>query len=52
MTSAEIREILKGNFSEAADRAYWEAKLAEAERKEKNGKENEKYFEKMQKYNR
>lgn len=34
MSSNEIRDILTGNFSDPADRAYWEGKLAETERRE------------------
>jgi len=34
MNSNEIREILTGNFTDGADRAYWEQKLAKALRTE------------------
>ena len=52
MTTSEIKNILSGNFSDKADREYWEKKLAEAERKERNAKENETYLRKMSKYDR
>lgn len=52
MTAEAIREILKGRFESESDRKYWENKLAEMERKERNAKENEKYFREMAKYNR
>ena len=40
----QIKDILKGNFTDKADREYWEDELAELERKAANVKENEKYF--------
>lgn len=52
MKSAEIKEILKGNFSNSSDRVFWENKLAEVLRKENNAKENNRYFDKMVKYDR
>lgn len=52
MTTSEIKNILSGNFSDKSDREYWEKKLAEAERKERNAKENETYLRKMSKYDR
>lgn len=52
MTAVEIKEILKGTFTDESDRQYWVNKLAEVERKEANTKENEKYFKKMRKYDR
>ena len=52
MTAVEIKEILKGTFTDESDRQYWVKKLAEVERKEANAKENEKYFKKMRKYDR
>lgn len=44
MDTRQIREILKGNFSDPRDRKYWEAALKEAERKERNSKELEKMY--------
>lgn len=52
MTTSEIKNILDGTFTDSEDRKYWEKKLAEAERKERNAKENEVYFRKMRKYAR
>ena len=52
MTAVEIKEILKGTFTDESDRQYWVKKLAEAEHKEANAKENEKYFEAMRRYDR
>lgn len=52
MTTETVREILKGRFESEDDRKYWERKLAEMERKERNAKENEKYFHEMARYNR
>jgi CRISPR/Cas system-associated endonuclease Cas3-HD len=52
MKAIEIKEILKGKFTDEKDRQYWVEKLAEAERKEANVKENEKYFKAMKKYAR
>lgn len=52
MTAVEIKEILKGTFTDESDKQYWVKKLAEVERKEANAKENEKYFKKMGKYDR
>ena len=52
MIAVEIKEILKGTFTDESDRQYWVEKLAEVERKEANAKENEKYFKKMRKYDR
>lgn len=34
MNSTEIRQILTGNFTDPADRAYWEQKLAQVIRSE------------------
>lgn len=52
MKAIEIKEILKGTFTDESDRQYWIKKLAEVERKEANAKENEKYFKVMKKYAR
>jgi hypothetical protein len=52
MKTAEIKEILKGTFSDEKDKQYWLEKLAEAERKEASAKENDKYFKAMKKYAR
>lgn len=52
MKIEDIKEILAGNFEDENDRKYWENKLAEAERKARNSKENEEYFRKMRKYAR
>jgi hypothetical protein len=52
MTAVEIKEILKGTFTDESDRQYWVKKLAEVERKEANAKENEEYFKVMKKYDR
>ena len=52
MSAVEIKEILKGTFTDESDRQYWVKKLAEVERKEANAKENEKYFKKMRRYDR
>lgn len=52
MSAVEIKEILKGTFTDESDRQYWVKKLAEVERKEANAKENEKYFKAMRRYDR
>lgn len=52
MAAVEIKEILKGPFTDERDRHYWVKKLAEVERKEANAKENEKYFKAMRRYDR
>lgn len=52
MTIAMIDEILKGNFTDEADRLYWEKKRSELIRKEQTARENEKYFKKNYKYDR
>lgn len=52
MTAVEIKEILKGTFTDESDRQYWVKKLTEVERKEANAKENEEYFKVMKKYDR
>ena len=50
--TAEVKEILCGEFSNEQDRQYWIDKLNELERKEVTNKENEKYFRAMAKYAR
>ena len=52
MSAVEIKEILKGTFTDESDRQYWVKKLAEVERKEQTAIENAKYFKKMRKYDR
>jgi len=52
MTKEAVKEILNGRFESEDDRKYWERKLAEMERKERNAKENEKYFREMARYSR
>ena len=52
MSAVEIKEILKGTFTDESDRQYWVKKLAEIERKEANAKENKKYFKAMRRYDR
>jgi hypothetical protein len=43
MTIADVREILKGSFTDPEDRAYWERKLEDMQIKERTAKENAKY---------
>lgn len=52
MSIAQVQEILKGNFTDKADREYWEMKLKELQRKEANNTENAKYFKKLAVYDR
>ena len=52
MTIQQIETILQGNFSSAADREYWEKRLAELKQKEKTASENAEYFRKMRRYDR
>lgn len=52
MTIEAIKEILTGTFTSEEDRNYWERKLAEAERKERSARANERYFNKMSVYDR
>ena len=43
MTIEQVRNILKGNFQSAADRQYWESKLADMERKARTAEQNNIY---------
>jgi len=52
MTIQQIETILKGKFVVAADKQYWESRLAELKRKEHTAKENAEYFRKMKRYDR
>jgi hypothetical protein len=52
MTIQQIETILKGKFTVAADKQYWETSLAELKQKEQNAKENAEYFRKMKRYDR
>ena len=52
MTIKEIDEILKGTFTDEADRMYWEKKREEMLRKEIIAKEHEEYFRKYAVYDR
>lgn len=52
MTIQQIEAILKGKFVMAADKQYWESRLAELKRKEQTAKENAEYFRKMKRYDR
>jgi hypothetical protein len=52
MTIAKIKEILTAEFESAEDRKYWEQRLKEEERRERTGKENDRYFKVNAKYNR
>lgn len=52
MTIAKIKEILTAEFESAEDRKYWEDRLKEEERRERTGKENDRYFKLNAKYNR
>lgn len=52
MTIQQIEKILNGRFIMAADKQYWEKRLAELRQKEKTAKENAEYFRKMKRYDR
>lgn len=52
MTIQQIETILNGRFVVAADKQYWEDRLAEMKRKEQNARENAEYFRKMKRYDR
>ena len=52
MTIKQIENILQGKFVMAADKQYWEHRLAELKQKEKTAAENAVYFRKMKAYDR
>ena len=43
-TKKQIKEILKSKFADPADAIYWQNQLKEAERLERNAKENERFY--------
>ena len=52
MTIETVKAILAGEFTDPADRDYWEKKLADLERKAKTAEVNERYFIKSRRYAR
>ena len=52
MSIEQIKDILKGDFADEADRKYWQDKLADLEHKERSAEENEGFYKEMRAYDR